>query len=93
MAQLLEAGIANDLTSAYHTAIKLDDELWKSEQESKVKADEALRLEAQRKQVQVAKGNAISPKSATPASTGAGAKKGLRDQLSSNFDEVTGGRV
>ncbi len=93
MAQLLESGLAQDLEGAYHAAIKLDDELWKTEQEAKVKADEALRLETQRKAVLTAKTNAISPKSSTPASTGAGGKKGLRETISSVWDETVGGRV
>ena len=93
MAQLLESGLAEDLEGAYHAAVKLDDELWNAEQQAKVKAEEAKRLEDQRKAVTVAKGNTISPKSATPASGAVGAKKGLRETLSEAFDTHLGGRV
>ena len=93
MAQLLESGLANDLEGAYHAAVKLDDELWQAEQQAKLKAEEAQRLEAQAKAVKAAKGNAISPKSSTPSVPGAGAKKGLRDTLESAYEEVMSGRV
>jgi hypothetical protein len=93
MAQLLESGLATDLEGAYHAAVKLDDELFQSIQAEKVKAEEAKRLEEQRKAVQAAKGNVISPKSATPASGAAGAKKGLRSSLEEAFEQHTSGRV
>mgnify|MGYP001610609254 CR=1 FL=1 len=93
MAQLLETGLANDLEDAYGKAIRLQDDLWKSEQETQRKAEEAERLRVKQQAVHTAKSNAISPRSATPATVGAGAKKGLRDQLSDAFDSVTSGRV
>ena len=93
MAQLLESGLATDLEGAYHAAVKLDDELFQSIQAEKAKAEEAKRLEEQRKVVQVAKGNVISPKSSTPASGTAGAKKGLRGALEEAFETHTSGRV
>ncbi len=93
MAQLLESGVVTDLEGAYHAAVKLDDELFQSLQAEKVKAEEAKRLEEQRKIVQAAKGNAISPKSATPAAGGAGAKKGIRGALEEAFEQHTSGRV
>jgi hypothetical protein len=93
MAQLLESGLATDLEGAYTAAVKLDDELFQSVQAEKAKAEEARRLEEQRKAVSAAKSNAISPRSSTPASTGAGAPKGLRSTIESAFDQHTGGRV
>ena len=93
MAQLLESGLATDLEGAYHAAVKLDDGLWQAEQQAKVKAEEAKRLEDQRKAVSAAKSNAISPKSSTPASTGANAPKGLRSSIEAAFEQHTGGRV
>jgi hypothetical protein len=93
MAQLLESGLAEDLEGAYTKCVRLDDELWKTEQESKEKALEAKRLEDQRKVVQAAKSNAISPKSSTPAKESAGAQKGLRSTYESAYEQFTGGRV
>jgi hypothetical protein len=93
MAQLLDAGLASDLEGAYNDAVKLDDELFQSIQAEKAKAEEAKRLEDQRKAVQAAKSNVISPKSSTPASGGTSAQKGLRSTIESAFDQHTGGRV
>lgn len=93
MARLLDSEVAQDLPSAYDKALRMHDDLWQSEQESKRKADEANRLEAQRKATAQAKANAVSVKSATPASAGASAKKGLRAQLTEAVESVEGGRV
>ena len=93
MALLLDAGKAQDLKSAYSMALRLHDDLFAAEQEAKTKASEAARLEASRKAVQVAKGSAVSVKSATPASAGAAPKKGIRSQLEEAFDQHTAGRV
>lgn len=93
MALLLEAGKAQDLSSAYKMALRLSDDLWQSDQDAKAKSDESARLEAQRKAVQTARSNAVSPRSATPAGTGATSKKGLRGTLEDAFDEVVQGRV
>ena len=93
MALLLEAGKAQDLKSAYDKALRLHDDLWQAEQDAKRKADEASRLEANRKAVAAAKGSAVSVKSATPASAGSAPKKGIRSQLEEAFDAHTTGRV
>ena len=45
----------------------IDDELWAAEQQARVKAEEARRLEEQRKAVQAAKSNAISSATAAPS--------------------------
>lgn len=95
MAGLLQSGQAQDLQDAYTKAIRLNDDLWKLEQENTRKADEVARAEAQRKAVANAKANAVSPRTATPSSAGKGeSKKGLRATLESAFDEHTSaGRV
>ena len=93
MALLLEAGKAQDLKSAYSMALRLHDDLWQFEQDAKSKAAQAASVEAQRKAVAVAKGSAVSVKSATPASAGAAPKKGTRAQLSDAWDEHAAGRV
>ena len=93
MALLLDAGKAQDLKSAYSMALRLHDDLFAAEQAAKGKADEAARLDAQRKAVAVAKGSAVSVKSATPASAGSAPKKGIRSQLEDAFDQHMSGRV
>jgi hypothetical protein len=94
MALLLQAGKANDLKSAYNMALRLHDDLFASEQEAKRKADDTARLEAQRKAVAVAKGNSVSVRSATPASTGAAPKTSRREALSDAYDQhMSAGRI
>lgn len=94
MALLLEAGEAQDLEDAYRKSLRMNDELFASEQEAKSKADEAARLEANRKSVAAARAYAVSPKSATPAGkASADGKKGLRSTLESAFDEHVQSRV
>ena len=93
MALLLDAGKAQDLKSAYSMALRLHDDLFAAQQADKQKADEAARLEAQRKAVAAAKGSAVSVKSATPASAGAAPRKGIRSQLEEAFDQHASGRV
>jgi hypothetical protein len=93
MALLLDAGKAQDLKSAYSMALRLHDDLWAAEQLAKGKADEAVRLEANRKAVAAAKGSAVSVKSDSPASAGAAPKKGIRSQLEDAYDTHMSGRV
>lgn len=93
MALLLEAGKAKDLKSAYPLALRLHDDLFEADQESKRKADDTARQEAQRKAVAVAKGSAVSVKSATPASAGAAPKEGRRELISEAWDQHMAGRV
>ena len=93
MALLLDAGTAQDLKSAYSMALRLHDDLWQEQQTAQSKAQEAARLEASRKAVQVAKGSAVSVRSATPASAGSAPKKGIRAQLEEAYDQVATGRV
>jgi hypothetical protein len=71
MAQLLEAGLADDLPSAYKQAVKLDDEIFQSLQEMEKKRQ----VETNHQIAQKAKANAVSVKSSTPvAPSGSGAK-------------------
>lgn len=90
MALLLDAGKAQDLGSAYDMALRLNDELWKSTQDAKARADEAARQEAQRAAVRTARSNVSSVRSATPAASATGAKKGLRSTIEDAFDAVEG---
>lgn len=93
MALLLEAGKAQDLKSAYMMSLRLHDDLFAAQQADSRKADEAARLDAQRRAVAAAKGSAVSVKSATPASAGAAPRKGIRSQLEDSYDSVVSGRV
>ena len=93
MALLLEAGKADDLQSAYEKALRLNDDLWQSDQDAKQKAKEASRLDAERRAVKAAKGNAVSVRSATPSSTAAIPKNSVRSALEDAYDQHASGRV
>jgi hypothetical protein len=93
MALLLEAGKAKDYPSAYSMALRLHDDLFAASQAEKQKADEATRLEAVRKAVATAKGNAVSVKSATPAGAGAKTPTTRREALEAAYDQHASGRV
>lgn len=97
MVGLLQSGLAQDLPSAYEAAIQLPlhAEIREQEHQQRLQQDEAQKREQQAAVVQKARSNAVSVKSATPASTGASqGKKGLRDILAEQVDSVLGaGRV
>ena len=93
MALLLEAGKAKDYPSAYAMALRLHDDLFAAEQEAKTKAAEAERQAAARAAVATAKGNAVSVKSATPASAGAKTPSTRREALEQAYDQYASGRV
>lgn len=91
MAGLLQSNVAQDLDSAYEKAIRLHDDIWQQEQESKAQAEAAKKLEQTKQAVSKAKANATSPRSATPSGNTTQAKgaKGLRDSLEEAFDEAS----
>lgn len=93
MAQLLEAGLAEDLPGAYDAALRhpRHSELWQAhqEQERAARDEEARRAEAER--VAKARGRAVSTRSATPSATPATKPEGLRATLESAFDAHSGG--
>ena len=84
MAGLLQAGMANDLQSAYDKAIRLNDNI-----SQKVQAEQAHKSEADRQaKLASAKAKALSPKSSSPtASTSTGGKgASIRDELLKQFE-------
>lgn len=96
MAGLLQAGLADDLPSAYEAALRhpRHADLFESLQRQQREQQETQAREAQKQKVQRAKSNAISTSSATPSGQmNAAEEKGLRDQLTENFRAVVGGRV
>ncbi|HKZ01169.1 MAG TPA: hypothetical protein VJ180_02960, partial [Pyrinomonadaceae bacterium] len=76
MAQLLEAGVAEDLKSAYDKAIRMHDDIWEAEQAVRHAASEKARQEAQAKEVAKAKAAAVSTRTATPSGETVKATKG-----------------
>lgn len=93
MAGLLQSGVAKDLQSAYDKSIRLNDDVWKSEQLRLQNAQaEQARQEAAEK-VKKARSNAVSVRSATPGAMSSGGNSDLRSSLSEAFDAHVGGRV
>ena len=91
MAQLLENGLANDLETAYAKAVRLNDEVWQTEQNRLLQQATNQATQAQR--VAKAKAAAVSPKSVTPnLSAQATDKKDRRSLLAEQMGEI-GSRV
>ncbi len=91
MAQLLENGLANDLETAYAKAVRLNDEVWQTEQNRLLK--QATNQASQAQRVAKAKAAAVSPKSVTPnTQAGATDKKDRRSILAEQMGEL-GSRV
>lgn len=94
MAGLLQSGLAQDLKSAYDKSIRMNDELWQSQQETQRSQQEAERQRQQVEAVQKARGKVISVKSVTPSGQAGNAEpKGRRDALRDALSSVGQGRV
>ena len=91
MAQLLENGLANDLETAYAKAVRLNDEVWQTEQNRLLQQATNQATQAQR--LAKAKAAAVSPRSVTPnTQAGASEKKDRRSLLAEQMGEI-GSRV
>lgn len=95
MAQLLDAGLADDLQSAYEAALRhpRHADLFEAEQKIAREKDESRKREEAKAQAAKARAAAVSPKSQTPAGGAGGGAKGLRAALEENFDSIVSGRV
>jgi hypothetical protein len=92
MAQLLERGLAKDLESAYAKAVRINDDVYKIEQERLLKSINTQTSKAQ--QVAKAKATAISPRSSTPSGQiSKGDAKDRRSLLLASLADVETGRV
>lgn len=93
MAQLLDANLAEDLTSAYEAALRhpRHSDLWQQLQEQeRARAAQDNAAAAAAKVVQ-AKGKAVSVRTATPSAPSTEKPKDRRSSLESAYDEVMGG--
>ena len=95
MAQLLEAGLADDIPSAYEAALRHPKhaEIFDALQQQQAATKEAERVKAAKEEAERARRNTVSPKTATPAGNTGSAKKGLRATLEAAYDEQVAGRV
>ena len=91
MAQLLERGLAQDLKTAYEKAVRMNDEVFKLEQERLL--TQAKKEASKAQQVAKAKATAVSPKSVTPSGVvNKVDTKDRRSVIAANFGDM-GGRV
>lgn len=96
MAGLLQAGLAQDLQSAYDAALRLPNHfhLFEAQQQQQRQKEEQERVEAQRRVAEAARRNQVSPRTSSPAGQASkGSTKGLRSTLEAAFDEHVTGRV
>ena len=93
MAQTLDAGLAEDLPSAYEAALRhpRHSDIWNAIQEQERTREAETKAKAEAERLSKAKGKAVSVRSSTPNAPAEEKPKGLRSQLESNFDEVVGG--
>ena len=93
MAQTLDAGLAEDLPSAYEAALRhpRHSDIWNAIQEQDRTREAEAKAKAEETRLSKAKGKAVSVRSSTPNAPAEEKPKGLRSQLESNFDEVVGG--
>lgn len=92
MQQLLAAGLAPDLKSAYEKAVRMDSELFEREQLRTTEAANKQRLDAEAARVAKARSNNVSPRSATPSGAmGGSGKKDLRSALEDAVEATLGG--
>jgi hypothetical protein len=95
MAQLLEAGLANDPDSAYEKAVRLDSEAWQEDQKRQAAAQMATQTTNKAAAAAKARAAAVSVRTGTPAGYNNNpSPSSLRGTIEAAFDQVsTGGRV
>lgn len=92
MAALLQSGMAQNLQEAYDKAIWMSPDIRQNVLTAQQQTEQAKKLDHQKAIVAKAKAQAVSPRSSTPgAQTNGTGRKGLREQLSEGFGELSGG--
>lgn len=93
MAGLLQSNVATDLQSAYDKAIRLNDDVWQSEQ-LRLSNERAEQDRAEKSaKVSKARSQVTSVRSATPGTMAGNGAADLRGTLNEAFDAVSTGRV
>jgi hypothetical protein len=91
MAGLLQSGMAQNLQEAYDRAVWMAPEVREKVLAAQQQQSQQSRLEQQKSVAAKARANAVSPRSVTPgAQVNGSGKKGLRDQLADQFDDLAG---
>ena len=89
MASLLQAGLALDLEGAYTMAVRLNDELFASEQASIQGKQAAERRDTANRAAKAARGAAVSVRSSTPGVAAKTNAQDRRSMLAEQFDNMT----
>jgi hypothetical protein len=92
MAGLLQAGLVQDLKSAFDMAIRFPEhsQIYDSIQQKQRESDEQRRAQEAARTVTNARANVISPKTSTPVGTSTKSTgKGLRSSIEEAFEEHT----
>ena len=89
MASLLQAGLASDLEGAYTMAVRLNDELFASEQASLQGKQAAERRDTANRAAKAARGAAVSVRSSTPGVPAKTNAQDRRSMLAEQFDNMT----
>ena len=88
MIQLLQSGVAQDLSDAYEKAMRLDDNLFKQTQAAQLAQAEAAKREAADKAAKAAKAAAVSVRSSTPRATTLTKAQDRRSVLEEQFNSL-----
>ena len=89
MASLLQAGLASDLESAYTQAIRLNDELFTSDQAALQAKRDAEKRDTANRAAKAARGAAVSVRSSTPGVPAKTNAQDRRSMLAEQFDSMT----
>jgi len=89
MASLLQAGLASDLESAYTQAIRLNDELFTSDQAALQAKRDAEKRDTANRAAKAARGAAVSVRSSTPGVAAKTNAQDRRSMLAEQFDNMT----
>lgn len=95
MAAALQAGLAEDLESAFDVAIRHPKHahIWEAMQEQQRAQSEAKRKEEAARQASAARAKAVSVKSATPTAPRTASAEGLRESLAEKVHAIASRRV
>lgn len=88
MIQLLQSGVAMDLEDAYEKAIRLNDDLFKSQQAAQQAAAEAERIKTKDGAAKAARSAAVSVRTSTPGSNTAPKAQDRRSMLAEQLDSI-----
>jgi hypothetical protein len=88
MIQLLQSGVATDLEDAYKKAVRLNDDLFQTEQTARQAQSEAEKKAAKDQAAKAARSAAVSSRSSTPGTATQTKAQDRRSMLSEQFEGI-----